>query len=167
MVVILMGVSGSGKTTVGRRLARTLEWPYFEGDEFHPRPNIEKMSGGEPLNDADRAPWLESLQTLISKLSKDDRSAVLSCSALKKSYRKVLLDGNEAATIVYLKGDKQLFRERLENRGGHFMEAEMLDSQFNAFEPPDEEEDVFIVDASRSPDAIAETIIEELALQQV
>ncbi|PYS80122.1 MAG: gluconate kinase, partial [Acidobacteria bacterium] len=133
MVIILMGVSGSGKTTIGRRLADELGWKFYDGDDFHPRANVEKMAHGVPLDDEDRAPWLESLRDLIRSCLVRGESAVLACSALKRSYRQYLLI-DENVMLVYLKGDYELIEERLEGRSEHFMKPKMLDSQFDALE---------------------------------
>ena len=125
MVIILMGVSGSGKTTIGRRLADELGWKFYDGDDYHPRANVEKMARGVPLDDDDRAPWLESLRDLIRSCLARGESAVLACSALKRSYRQHLLI-DESVKLVYLKGDYELIEDRLEGRRGHFMKPEML-----------------------------------------
>lgn len=154
MVIVLMGVSGSGKTTVGRGLARELGWKFYEGDDFHPRSNVEKMARGVALTDEDRAPWLEALRDVIKSCLARGEDAVLACSALKRSYRARLLF-DERVRLVYLKGDYQLIEERLKRRRGHFMKAEMLDSQFAALEEPRRG---LTVDASLPPEKIIETI---------
>ena len=154
MVIILMGVSGSGKTTIGRRLADELGWKFYDGDDFHPRANVEKMAHGVPLDDEDRAPWLESLRDLIRSCLVRGESAVLACSALKRSYREYLLI-DENVKLVYLKGDYELIEDRLEGRRGHFMKPKMLDSQFDALEEP---ERGLTVDISLPPEKIIETI---------
>ena len=158
-----MGVSGSGKTTVGRELAGELGWKFYDGDDFHPRSNVEKMSRGLPLDDEDRAPWLECLRELIKSCLARGESAVLACSALKKKYRSYLLidEGDEGVKLVYLKGDRELIRERLGERSGHFMKPEMLDSQFDALEEP---ERALTVDISAPPDEIARTIRERFGV---
>lgn len=135
MFIVLMGVAGSGKTTIGRRLSDELGWTYYDADDFHPRANVEKMSRGIPLNDADRLPWLEALGELVRACLERDENAVLGCSALKENYREYLLM-DERVKLVYLKGDYELIQERLKNRSGHFMKPEMLDSQFAALEEP-------------------------------
>ena len=154
MVIVLMGVSGSGKTTVGRGLADELGWKFYDGDDFHPRANVEKMARGEPLDDDDRAPWLESLRDLIRSCLARGESAVLACSALKRSYREYLLI-DESVELVYLKGDYELIEERLEGRRGHYMKPKMLDSQFAALEEP---ERGLTVDISLPPEKIIGTI---------
>lgn len=133
----MMGVAGSGKTTIGRHLAEDLGWAFYDADDFHPASNVDKMSRGIPLNDADRLPWLETLRDLVRDCLERGESAVLACSALKASYREYLLT-DERIKLVYLKGDHALIEERLRSRHGHFMRPEMLDSQFAALEEPDE-----------------------------
>jgi len=154
MVIVLMGVAGSGKTTIGRGLADELGWKFYDGDDFHPRANVEKMARGVPLDDEDRAPWLESLRDLIRSCLVRGEGAVLACSALKRSYREYLLI-DEAVKLVYLKGDYELIEERLEGRRGHYMKPKMLDSQFAALEEP---ERGLTVDISLPPEKIIETI---------
>ena len=135
MVLVVMGVAGSGKTTIGRGLAGELGWEFYDADDFHPPPNVEKMSRGVPLDDADREPWLEALGELVRGCLERGESAVLACSALKESYRRhLLVDGR--VKLVYLRGDYGLVRERLRHRRGHFMKPRMLDSQFAALEEP-------------------------------
>jgi gluconokinase len=157
MVIILMGVSGSGKTTVGTRLAEALDWPFADADDFHPEANVEKMSRGEPLTDEDRWPWLRAIRDFIRKRVEREESVVVTCSALKASYREVLVDDLPDAVLVYLRGSYDLIRERLENRGDHFFDADMLDSQFDTLEPPSADE-ALIVDVDASPEAIVDTI---------
>ncbi len=135
-IIILTGVSGSGKTTVGRALARRLGYPFYEGDDFHPPQNIAKMAGGIPLDDADRAPWLDSLHALIAGIAARGESAVLACSALKEKYRERLARGVENVCFVYLYGSFDLIRARILAREEHYFEASMLRSQFEALEPP-------------------------------
>jgi len=160
MVVILMGVTGSGKTTVGKLLSKDLGWRYFDADDFHPPANVEKMRSGVPLDDADRAPWLESLRKLIRNCLNQSENAVLACSALKESYRGFLLI-DENVRLIYLKGDYALIQERLSKRSGHYMDPKLLDSQFDTLEEP--EGDVEI-DVSLSPDEIVKIIRSHLGL---
>lgn len=134
--VVVMGVAGSGKTTVGQTLAERLGWDFYDADGFHPIENISKMASGIPLDDADRAPWLACLQALISASLKQERPAVLACSALKESYRQKLLEGNNDVLIVYLKGSYDLIWSRLSARQDHYMKPEMLQSQFDVLEEP-------------------------------
>lgn len=133
---IIMGVSGSGKTVVGKALAQALGWDFFDADDFHPPANVAKMAGGIPLDDSDRAPWLDSLHELISSSLTANRPAVLACSALKERYRQRLLVGNDGVQIVYLKGSYDLIWSRMSARAGHYMKASMLQSQFDTLEEP-------------------------------
>ena len=149
MIIVLMGVTGSGKTTVGRLLAEDLGWTYADADDFHSEPNIEKMKAGIPLNDADRKPWLERLGKLVRDCLIKSENAVLACSALKESYREYLLL-DEQVKLVYLKGDYQVIRERLAQRRGHYMDPTLLDSQFETLEEP---RSGLRVDASSDPHA--------------
>jgi carbohydrate kinase (thermoresistant glucokinase family) len=132
-----MGVSGCGKTSVGKMLAGHLGVPFIEGDSFHPEENIKKMSGGTPLTDDDRVPWLEALHSEL--VSNGSGGCVLACSALKASYRKILSDGFDNSTLrwIYLQGDFEVLKERLENRKGHFMPARLLKSQCDTLEVPE------------------------------
>lgn len=136
MVLILMGVTASGKTTIGRRLARRLGWPFFDADAFHPPANIAKMSRGEPLTDEDRGPWLAALHDLIAQHVRSGSPAVLACSALKTAYREVLRGHLPDVQFVYLKADAALLQRRLDQRKGHFMPPSMLPSQLAALEEP-------------------------------
>lgn len=162
MVVILMGVSGAGKTFIGERLAAQLDWSFYEGDDYHPQRNIEKMSQGIALTDADRTPWLDALHELIGKLLGQDEAAILTCSALKRAYRDRLVGGSEGVRIVYLRGSYALIQQRLERRQGHFMKADLLTSQFEALEEPAASESVLTIDISQSPKTIVEAIKREL-----
>jgi gluconokinase len=155
-----MGVSGSGKTTVGRLLAENLAWRYYDADEFHAAANIEKMKSGIPLTDDDRKPWLESLRELIRSCLEKSENAVLACSALKESYREFLLL-DERIKLVYLKGDYQLVQERLAQRRGHYMDPKLLDSQFGTLEEPSE---CLRIDASSDPREIISTIRNRLGV---
>jgi gluconokinase len=137
MLIVLMGVAGSGKTTIGRGLSAELGWKYYDADDFHPRANVEKMSRGVPLSDGDRMPWLEALSELVRACLERGENAVLGCSALKENYREPLLI-DERVKLVYLRGDYNLLKERLRNRNGHFMKPEMLDSQFATLEEPEQ-----------------------------
>jgi gluconokinase len=148
---IIMGVSGSGKTSVGQRLAERLGWDFYDADDFHPPENIAKMASGIPLSDEDRAPWLETLHVLMTDCLQNDRPGVLACSALKERYRQKLLDGNPSAQLVYLKGSYDLIWLRMANRPGHYMKPEMLKSQFDALEEP---HNAFVVDISLSVEQI-------------
>ncbi|HJS18587.1 MAG TPA: gluconokinase [Anaerolineales bacterium] len=157
--VIVMGVSGSGKTSVGNALAETLGWDFFDADDFHPAANIAKMASGIPLDDSDRAPWLDSLNDLISSALKANRPGVLACSALTESYRRQLLDGNEDVQLVYLKGSYDLIWSRMSARSDHYMKPHMLQSQFDLLEEPEE---AITVDISVPVEDIVRVILEEL-----
>lgn len=136
MIVLLMGVSGSGKTTIGREVACTLGWEFYEADDLHPQTNIEKMMHGIPLTDEDREPWLTAVRALIEDLDTAGADAVVACSALKESYRRRLLGDITESAIIYLRGSPELIARRLNNRTGHFMPADLLQSQFDALEEP-------------------------------
>ena len=135
-VVVLMGVSGSGKTTIGQALARRLGWRYQEGDALHPAANIEKMRHGHALDDTDRLPWLHAVAAVIDAWRKAGASGVVSCSALKRSYRNILIGDRPDVRLIYLQGDRKLIEARLAIRRDHFMPAALLDSQFSTLEPP-------------------------------
>jgi gluconokinase len=154
---ILMGVSGSGKTSVGKALAKHLGWEFYDADDFHPPANVAKMASGIPLDDADRAPWLAALHDLIESSLKADRPGVLACSALKTRYRTQLVDGNQAVCIVYLKGSYELIWSRMQKRTDHYMKAEMLKSQFEALEEPT---NALIADVALPVDEIVQQILE-------
>ena len=132
MIVVVMGVSGSGKTTIGRRVAERLGWRFIEGDDHHPPANVAKMAAGIPLEDTDRWPWLDALNRAL----RAERDAIVTCSALKESYRRRLLDGIADARIVFLEGSKTLIAERVAKRKHRYMPASLLDSQFATLEPP-------------------------------
>jgi len=155
---IVMGVSGSGKTMVGRALAEHLGWDFHDADDFHPPANVTKMASGTPLDDSDRAPWLASLNELISSSLKADRSGVLACSALKERYRQKLMDGNDNVEIVYLKGTYDLIWSRMETRKDHFMKPQMLKSQFETLEEP---MNAVTVDVSLTVDEIVQGVLKQ------
>ena len=157
--VIVMGVAGSGKTTVGELLAKELGWSFHDADGFHPPENIEKMTNGIPLTDSDRIPWLAALHDLISTSLKENRLAVLACSALKESYRQKLLEGNEGVQIVYLKGSYDLLWSRLSLRKDHYMKPQMLRSQFEALEEP---ANALTVDVSMPVKDIVNEVLKQL-----
>jgi gluconokinase len=156
-----MGVSGSGKTTLGKRLAADLGWPFVEGDGFHPPANIEKMSAGTPLSDADRDPWLRALRRFLETTAAGGGKAVLTCSALKHAYRAFLLDGLPGIALVYLKGDRELIRRRVAGRRGHYMKAPMVSGQFAILEEP---ADAVVVDVSLPVEAQVRRVREALGL---
>ncbi len=157
MIIILMGVAGSGKTTIGQLLASKLGWLFFEGDDFHSQENVEKMAQGTPLTDEDREGWLEAIAGQIKLLEQDSRSAVIACSALKDSYRKKLSSAAKGVKFVFLRGDFEAVRERLESRKGHYMKSTLLQSQFDILEEPENSLDI---DIKNSPEKITETIIQ-------
>ena len=165
MVILLMGVSGSGKTTVGQLLALQLEWEFADGDDYHPAANIEKMRNGIPLTDAERAPWLETLRALVDGWISAKRNAVLACSALKRTYREILRIGPNVK-VVYLKGTPELLQQRLHARVGHFMTERMLQSQLATLEEP-QNEDAVVVDISQSPAEIVAEIRARLELAKI
>lgn len=156
-----MGVSGSGKTTVGRLLADMLHWQFIDGDELHPVANLEKMKKGIPLTDEDRMPWLASIRNRLLDLCQRGDSAVIACSALKESYRRYLLSGTNNLRAVYLKGTFDLIEKRLKERKNHFFDAALLSSQFETLEEP---QGVFTIDISLRPDRIAHIIRTKLDL---
>jgi gluconokinase len=143
-MIVVMGVSGSGKTTVGQALAARLGCPFYDGDDFHPPENVAKMAGGIPLNDEDRAPWLAHLHDLIHDHLSRGALAVLACSALKRRYRDQLRVGNDRMQFVYLHGDFDLIWSRMQTREDHYMKAEMLHSQFDALEQPGPDEAITV-----------------------
>lgn len=159
MFIIFMGVSGCGKTTIGKKTADILDIPYYEGDDYHPPENVEKMSQGIPLTDQDREDWLDTLSQLIHDKLVADESGVLSCSALKKKYRDQLRIDPKQVLFIYLKGSYGLIRSRLKDRSDHYMPADLLKSQFEALEEPD---DAFTIDIDRAPDEILDEVVAHL-----
>jgi gluconokinase len=156
--VIIMGVSGCGKTTIGCRLAKQLGWRFIESDNFHSNENVQKMASGIPLTDEDRQPWLDSLHAALVDCSRTNQSLVMACSALKEKYRQVLKSDIKNIIFIYLKGDYDLIWQRMKTRQ-HFMKPEMLRSQFEALEEP---LDAIVIDISRSPDQMIEDILVQI-----
>jgi gluconokinase len=151
-IVIAMGVSGSGKTTVAAGIARQTGWILLEGDSFHPPANIAKMKAGIPLTDEDRWPWLQAIAAKEDALQAAGQSAVVACSALRRAYRDILIGRRPDAVLVYLRGSKALIEERMRARKGHFMPPALLDSQFATLEAPNPDENPIIVDIDGPPE---------------
>ncbi len=158
MILIVMGVAGSGKSTIGQLLAERLGWPFYDGDDFHPAANVEKMRQGQPLSDADRAGWLSALADLIRDHVQRQQSAVVACSALKQAYRERL---HVAASVrfIYLRGSSALIAARLRQRTGHYMPASLLASQFATLEEPS---DALTIDIGPPPEQIISEILQHL-----
>jgi carbohydrate kinase (thermoresistant glucokinase family) len=163
-VVVVMGVSGSGKTTVGDALAKRLGWRYEDGDKFHPATNVAKMSAGQPLTDEDRWPWLRAIAAEIDRLIAAGEHAVIACSALRRAYRDILVHGRGDVRIVYLFGTQPLIAERLNHRKGHFMPPGLLASQFGTLEPPTADERAVTVSIDASVEIIVDEILRQLGL---
>jgi len=164
--LVVMGVSGSGKSTIADKLAERLSWTYEDGDRFHPASNVAKMSAGHPLTDEDRWPWLQAIADEIDRLCMAGEHAVIACSALKRAYRDVLVHGRSDVRIVYLNGTQQLIAHRLAQRKGHFMPPGLLDSQFRTLQPPDASERPVTVSIDASVEAIVDDIVRQLRLDR-
>jgi gluconokinase len=156
-VLVVMGVSGSGKTTVGVLLAERLTWPYAEADAFHSAANVTKMAAGHPLTDEDRWPWLQAIAAWIDERIATGENGVVTCSALKRKYRDVL--GRPENRFIYLHGSRELIAERIAARQGHYFKPAMLDSQFAALEEPSSDEGVTVVDIAKTPAEIVDDIL--------
>ena len=163
MIIIIFGVSGAGKTTVGKLLARELNWHFLEADDFHLAANIEKMRSGHPLTDEDRWPWLDCLRKQIAQSLSNGENAVLACSALKRSYRD-RLRVNDEVKFVFLSGDYALVQKQLRSRHGHFMSPDLLESQFEDLEEPPPDENVLTIKLRQTPEQIVEKIKGKLNL---
>jgi gluconokinase len=163
VIVIIFGVSGAGKTTIGKLLAEQLGWRFYEADDFHPRANIEKMHGGRPLTDEDRWPWLERLREQITYSLTAKENGVLACSALKRGYRERLRVSDDVK-FVFLRGDYPLIENQLRPRRGHFMNPELLKSQFADLEEPELDEDVLTIELEGTPQELVEEIKTKLRL---
>ncbi len=158
-ILVLMGVSGVGKTTTGQRLAKKLGWVFRDADEFHPPENIEKMRAGVPLTDQDRWPWLDAIGDWLDQRLRDGGRAVVTCSALRRAYRERLLHSRPDARLVFLKGSKALIAGRIGRRNGHFMPPALLDSQFCTLEEPRRDERAIVVDVSQTPSRVVAHIL--------
>jgi gluconokinase len=157
--VVVMGVSGSGKSTVAVALARRLGWEFGEGDAFHPAENIEKMATGTPLTDEDRVPWLERLAAWIGVHEATGRSTVLACSALRRAYRDVLRSGGSPVRFIHLTGPDEVLAERMGDRDGHFMPGSLLHSQLDTLEALQPDEDALVLDVRSDPDVLVDTAV--------
>jgi gluconokinase len=166
MIVVVMGVSGSGKSTVATLLAGALACHFQEGDDLHPRENVEKMRSGTPLTDADRLPWLHKIAEVIDGWRARSECGVLTCSALKRSYRDIIVGDRHDVVLVYLKGSPELIHLRMAARGEHFMPAALLDSQFAILEEPTPDERPIVVDVGGKPAEIAHDIVRQLEALQ-
>jgi len=165
VIVIIFGVSGAGKTTVGELLARELGWHFLEADDFHPEENIERMRSGHPLTDEDRAPWLERLRDQIKRSLTAGECTVLACSALKRKYRQRLRVDDEVK-LVFLRGSYALISEQLSHRRGHFFDPALLQSQFDDLEEPKPDESALTIELGRTPHELVKEIKEKLHLSR-
>lgn len=164
-ILLVTGVSGSGKTTVGQLLARRLGWQYAEADDFHPEQNLAKMVAGHPLTDADRQPWLANIGAWMDKTTAAGQPAVVSCSALKRAYRDQLREGRPNVRLIYLDADRETIRARLAARRGHFFPATLVDSQFADLEPPTDDEHPYRV--PMTVDSSSAQIVDHLAASRI
>jgi gluconokinase len=156
-----MGVSGAGKTLIGRALARRLGWPFLDADDFHPASNVDKMRGGTPLEPEDRVAWLDAIRVALTTVQSTGGNAVMACSALRHEFREALREDLSAVRFVYLKADRELIHGRVSTRTDHFMPPSLVDSQFATLDEPD---DALVIDASKEPEAIVEEIARGLSL---
>ena len=161
-VIIVMGVASSGKTSLGERLAEELGWPFRDADSFHPPENVAKMAGGTPLNDDDRKPWLAAIAAWIDDLRAKGEHGIVTCSALKRAYRRVIVGDRPDVALVYLRGSRELIGRRMAARQHHFMPPALLDSQFATLEPPLGEPDCIRVDIDRTTDAVVAYAVKAL-----
>jgi gluconokinase len=161
MIIILFGVSGCGKTVVGRALAQMLGWEFIDGDDYHPKENVEKMKRGISLDDRDRLPWLIKLAKIEQERISAGKNAILACSALKKSYREILTIDPDICLFVYLKVTKKVVKKRMHQRGGHFMHPALLESQFDTLEKPEEG---VIVNGDANISEVVKEILSKLCL---
>ena len=163
-VIVVMGVASSGKTSLGERLAARLGWPFRDAESFHPPENVAKMSGGTPLTDEDRKPWLAAIAAWIDDLRARGEHGIVTCSALKRAYRQVIVGDRPDVTLVYLKGSRELIGRRMATRQHHFMPPALLDSQFAALEEPASDEMPLVVSVEDTKDAIVQDVVERLGL---
>ena len=163
-VIVVMCVASSGKTTLGDRLAERLGWPFRDADSFHPPANVAKMAGGTPLNDDDRKPWLAAIAAWIDDLRAKGEHGIVTCSALKRAYRQVIVGARPDVALVYLKGSRELIGRRMAARQHHFMPPALLDSQFAALEEPGADEKPLVVSVEDSKDAIVQDVVDRLGL---
>lgn len=163
-VIVVMGVASSGKTSLGERLAEKLGWPFRDADTFHPPANVAKMSAGIPLTDEDRKPWLAAIAAWIDDLRTTGGNGIVTCSALKKAYRDVIVGKRPDVALVYLKGSRELIGQRMAARQHHFMPPSLLDSQFATLEEPGPDEKPLVVQVEASKEAIVEQVVRELRL---
>ena len=161
--LVVMGVSGSGKTTIAQALALRLGWPIKESDTFHSEANVAKMHGGIPLTDADRQPWLEAVAEWIDRRRAEGQPGIVTCSALKRNYRRVIIGSRPDVRLVYLRGKHAVIAERLASRKGHFMPPRLLQSQLDTLEEPGDDEQPLVVDIGQAAALITEQIIGRLA----
>jgi carbohydrate kinase (thermoresistant glucokinase family) len=162
MILVIMGVSGSGKTTIAEGVAKRLGWQFQEGDALHPPANVEKMKSGQPLTDEDRLPWLHKIAEKIDQWRAHGISGVITCSALKHPYRDIIIGNRPDVILVYPKGSEELIAGRMAKRRGHFMPASLLDSQFKALEEPSPDENAITVDIDQAPEKIVDDVVERL-----
>jgi gluconokinase len=163
--LIVMGVSGSGKSTIAAALAARLEWTFEDGDRFHPPSNVAKMSAGHPLADEDRWPWLQAIADEIDRVCEAGGHVVMACSALKRVYREILVHGRNDIRIVFLDGSQSLIADRLARRKGHFMPPGLLDSQFKTLEPPQADERPFTVSIDAPVEAVVGNIVAQVTTE--
>jgi gluconokinase len=164
--VVVMGVSGSGKSTVAAGMVDRLGWEFAEGDDFHPPENVEKMRSGHPLDDEDRWPWLRRLADWIGEHERAGRSVVVTCSALKRTYRDLLREGHPSVWFAHVTADRELIRDRMEHRAGHYMPASLLDSQIDTLEPLQDDEPGARISGAGSPDDVVTKLITTLSRER-